>query len=173
MQGEIHGMGRAVETTGFEAGGFRKSMTSPLSSKDAPVLRALAKAYRGQARAETDPDETRALIRLAKKAKRRAKELEKASPAPHDPAIDFALLDAINDRLRGEAAAANTMLHIFLECVGSDFLAIDRLTYDLMSARDDPKGWVSLPSEVAVKGYSDKLNELVSRILTDPDEEPD
>ena len=151
-------------------------MTSLLSPKDAPVLRALAKAYRIQARVETDKEETRALTRLAKKTKRRAKELEKADPEHqnlHDTGFDLALLRAVNDRLCGEAAAANTMLHLFLECVGSDFLAIDRLTYDLMSARDDPKGWVSLPSEVAVKGYSDKLNELVSRILTDPDEEPD
>lgn len=148
--------------------------SSGLSRKDARVLRVLAKAYRSQARAETDPDETRALVRLAKKAKRRAKELEKAGPAPpHDPAIDFALLSAMNDRLRGQAEAADTMLHIFLECVGSDFLAIDRLTYDLMWARDHAKVSVTLPSEVAVKGYSDKLNELVSRILTDPDEEPD
>ena len=148
--------------------------SSGLSRKDARVLRALAKAYLAQAKSETDPDETRALIRLAKKAKRRAKELEKSNPAPHDPAIDFALLSAMNDRLRGQAEAADTMLHIFLDCVGSDFLAIDRLTYDLMWARDNVKmsTW-SLPNETGVKGYSDKLNELVSRILTDPDEEPD
>lgn len=148
-------------------------MTYSLSYKDAPVLRALAKAYRAQAAAETDEAEMRVLIRLAKKTKRRAKELEKADPPPHDTAIDFALLSAINERLRGQAEAADTMLHILLECVGSDFLAIDRLTYDLMWARDHAKVSVTLPSETAVKGYSDKLNELVSRILTDPDEEPD
>ncbi|MDE0256198.1 MAG: hypothetical protein OYG32_15505, partial [Rhodospirillaceae bacterium] len=128
-------------------------MTSGLSYKDARVLRALAKAYRSQAKIESDPEEMRALIRLAEKAKRRAKELEKSDPAPHDPAIDFALLSAMNDRLRGQAEAADTMLHIFIECVGSDFLAIDRLTDDLMWARDNAKvsEW-SLPNKTAVKG---------------------
>lgn len=148
-------------------------MTRSLTRKDGSVLRALAKAYRVQAKIESDPEEMRMLIRLAKRAKRIAKELDKAGTHSPDTEIDLTLLNAINDRLRGEAAAADTMLRIFLECVGGDFLAIDRLTYDLMSARDDPRGWMTLPSEVAVKGYSDKLYELVSRILTDPDEEPD
>lgn len=137
------------------------------------VMRIFAKMFENQANRAPSQNERNVKLKLAKKARRIAKELERAGLDTPDETIDLALLRAMNDRLRGEAAAANTMLHVFLECVGSDFLAIDRLTYDLMSARDDPNGWVSLPSEVAVKGYSDKLNELVSRILTDPDEEPD
>ena len=141
---------------------------------DAPVFRAFAKACRAQAVAETDGQAMRALVRIAKKTERQARTLEKICPDPQDAGSDPTLLSAMNDRLRGEAAAADAMLHIFLECVGSDFLAIDRLTYDLMWARDNPRvsTW-SLPNETAVKGYSDKLNELVSRILTDPDEESD
>ena len=134
--------------------------------KHAPVLRAFAKAYRVQAEVETDPEEMRALIRLAKKTERKAKELEKVGPtrqnlrgAENDPAL--------NDRLRGEAAAADTMLHIVLEYIGGDFVGRDVIASDLIFARDhakvSPEG--TLPSEVARKGYADKLQELLSRIL--------
>ena len=83
----------------------------------------------------------------------------------HNAEIDLTLLSAMNDRLRGEAAAADVMLHIVLECLGSDFIGRDRVAYDLISARDDAKVSVTLSSEAARKGYTDKLEELLSRIL--------
>ena len=140
-------------------------MKKTLNSSNAPpVLRAFAKAYRAQAEVETDPEEMRALIRLAKKNERKARKLEKDDPI-HQDLRDAENDPALNDRLRGEAAAADVMLHIVLECLGSDFVGRDRVAYDLMSARDHAKVSAILPSEAARKGYADKLEKLLSRIL--------